>query len=151
MRALGMCVWLSAVGLSACAGAAGGASAPVGERASMEKLCAAEVASGAISAFPFFEKTTRLNAWIEANVDDAALRTLFFEELPRTLATEQAKLLQTEADKRGVASCPLVAYVAFISALSYDHGNVDCVEACVARNEGAVDDVQATCSTGCGG
>ncbi len=145
--------WLWAMTLCCgCAGASAGG-APSGPGAEdFAALCDAEVRSGALEVFPFSDKASRLNEWIQQNVRDPGVRNIYFEQMPLVLSTEQGPMLEREAAKHGVRPCPLAQYVAFVVGMSYEAFSVDdCIAACVDRNAGARIDVAAGCKRGCGG
>jgi hypothetical protein len=137
---------------SGCGAAAGDATSPEGSAGDFDALCHAEARSGAIGTFPFSDKATQLNGWIERNVNDPAVKQLYFETMPQILSTDQGPMLRREAAEHGVDPCPLADYVAFTVGMSYEASNAeDCVAACRKRNEGAIVDLERICSSGCGG
>lgn len=118
-----------------------------------DRLCHAEARSKAIGEFPFAAKMQTINTWLAAELDDDYVNVLYAEKLPQEPLQRQGDILRRRALAAGVQHCPMAGLIDFLNQLSnVTNALDDCEQACVARHaEQSVDDLQASCSRGCGG
>jgi hypothetical protein len=119
-----------------------------------EKLCHAEVRSGAIETFPFAAKTSTINGWLDEELKDEHVRKLYTEQLPQEPLPYQGDMLRARARAAGVSPCPMAGLIDYLGQLSTTANAVeDCTNACVERHEGVdgVADLKGACTRGCGG
>jgi hypothetical protein len=116
----------------------------------LQKLCEAETRAGAIDKFPFAAKQEVISGWLDQQLHDEAVRTLYYERLLQSPVHQQGDVLRGEAANAGLERCPMASLMDFlaelpIKALTTD----DCIRLCVERNrlEG---EERKLCERGCG-
>jgi hypothetical protein len=137
--------------LAACSSTPGANDASDGGSASdLQKLCEAETRAAAVEAFPFATKQQTINAWLERELQDEKIRSLYYDTLLQTPVHMQGDLLRKEASEAGLDACPFAALLDFLADLPRKGLTTDdCIARCVERH-GLPAGHQTPCRRGCG-